>query len=84
MVLPFSPWFERPGGGRQLVFLQATLDDASRLIPHAQFYANHSGLAKTRLGKTEFTGGHTSMAFDCPRKVALIGKSCPRRNLGDG
>jgi putative transposase len=34
----FGPWVERPGGGRRQVFLQATLDDASRLIPHAQFY----------------------------------------------
>ncbi len=36
----FGPWVERPGGGKQQVFLQATLDDASRLIPHAQFYPN--------------------------------------------
>jgi putative transposase len=36
----FGPWVERPGGGKMQVFLQATLDDASRLIPHAQFYAN--------------------------------------------
>lgn len=34
----FGPWVQRPGGGRQQVFLQAILDDASRLIPHAQFY----------------------------------------------
>jgi putative transposase len=34
----FGPWVERPGGGKQQVFLQAILDDASRLIPHAQFY----------------------------------------------
>jgi putative transposase len=34
----FGPWVVRPGGGRRQVFLQATLDDASRLIPHAQFY----------------------------------------------
>ncbi len=34
----FGPWVERPGGGKRQVFLQATLDDASRLIPHAQFY----------------------------------------------
>jgi len=27
-------------GGKQQVFLQAALDDASRLIPHAQFYPN--------------------------------------------
>ena len=36
----FGPWVERPGGGKQQVFLQAALDDASRLIPHAQFYSN--------------------------------------------
>ena len=34
----FGPWVERHGGGKRQVFLQATLDDASRLIPHAQFY----------------------------------------------
>jgi putative transposase len=36
----FGPWVERPSGGRMQVFLHATLDDASRLIPHAQFYAS--------------------------------------------
>jgi len=36
----FGPWVQRPGGGKRQVFLQATLDDASRLIPHAQFYPN--------------------------------------------
>jgi putative transposase len=39
----FGPWVQRPGGGKMQVFLQATLDDASRLIPHAQFYP-HQGL----------------------------------------
>ncbi|MGH9603823.1 MAG: DDE-type integrase/transposase/recombinase [Terriglobales bacterium] len=34
----FGPWVQRPGGGKQQVYLQAALDDASRLIPHAQFY----------------------------------------------
>ena len=34
----FGPLVLRPGGGRMQVFLHATLDDASRLIPHAQFY----------------------------------------------
>jgi transposase InsO family protein len=38
----FGPWIRRPGPaphpGKMQVFLQATLDDASRLIPHAQFY----------------------------------------------
>jgi putative transposase len=36
----FGPWVQRPGGGRMQVFLHATLDDASRLIPHAQFYCS--------------------------------------------
>lgn len=36
----FGPWVQRPGGGKMQVFLQATLDDASRLIPHAEFYPN--------------------------------------------
>jgi transposase len=36
----FGPWVERPGGGEMQVFLQAALDDASRLVPHAQFYPN--------------------------------------------
>jgi transposase InsO family protein len=35
-----GPFVERPGGGRMQAFLYATLDDASRLIPHAQFYAS--------------------------------------------
>jgi transposase InsO family protein len=34
----YGPWVQRAGGGKMQVFLQATLDDASRLIPHAQFY----------------------------------------------
>src|SRR6266568_2713264 len=37
----FGPWVRRvKGGGRMQAFLHATLDDASRLIPHAQFYAS--------------------------------------------
>jgi putative transposase len=36
----FGPWVQRNGGGKMQVFLQAALDDASRLIPHAQFYPN--------------------------------------------
>jgi transposase InsO family protein len=36
----FGPWVLRAGGGQRQVFLQPTLDDASRLIPHAQFYPN--------------------------------------------
>jgi putative transposase len=36
----FGPWVRRLSGGRTQAFLHATLDDASRLIPHAQFYAS--------------------------------------------
>ena len=36
--LLFGPYVQRPGGGRMQAFLFALLDDASRLIPHAQFY----------------------------------------------
>jgi transposase InsO family protein len=36
----FGPWVKRPSAGRMQVFLHATLDDASRLIPHAQFYTS--------------------------------------------
>jgi putative transposase len=39
----FGPYVQRAGGGRMQVFLYAILDDASRLIPHAQFYT-HQGL----------------------------------------
>lgn len=39
----FGPYVQRPGGGRMQAFLYAVLDDASRLIPHAEFYA-HQGL----------------------------------------
>src|SRR5437773_918416 len=34
----FGPYIPRPGGGKQQAMLYAILDDASRLIPHAQFY----------------------------------------------
>jgi transposase InsO family protein len=34
----FGPYVQRAGGGRMQAFLYATLDDASRLVPHAQFY----------------------------------------------
>ena len=34
----YGPYVQRPGGGKRQAFLHATLDDASRLIPHAQFY----------------------------------------------
>jgi transposase InsO family protein len=37
--LLFGPYVQRPGGGRMQAFLYAILDDASRLIPHAEFYA---------------------------------------------
>jgi len=36
----FGPYVQRPGGGKMQAFLHAILDDASRLIPHAQFYPN--------------------------------------------
>src|SRR5437667_1335167 len=39
----FGPYVQRAGGGRMQFFLYAILDDASRLIPHAQFYT-HQGL----------------------------------------
>ena len=41
--LLFGPYIQRPGGGRMQALLFAVLDDASRLIPHAQFY-DHQGL----------------------------------------
>jgi hypothetical protein len=34
----FGPYVQRPGGGKIRPTCNATLDDASRLIPHAQFY----------------------------------------------
>ena len=36
----FGPFVQHPGGGKLQVFLHAILDDASRLIPHAQFYSS--------------------------------------------
>jgi putative transposase len=36
----FGPYIPRPGGGKEQAMLYALLDDASRLIPHAQFYAD--------------------------------------------
>jgi putative transposase len=36
----YGPYVRRPGGGKMQAFLHAILDDASRLIPHAQFYAS--------------------------------------------
>jgi putative transposase len=35
-----GPYVRRPGGGKMQALLHAILDDASRLIPHAQFYAS--------------------------------------------
>jgi len=34
----YGPYVQRPGGGKCQSFLYAVIDDASRLIPHAQFY----------------------------------------------
>src|SRR6266516_3100691 len=36
----YGPYVEREGGGKRQSFLCAVLDDASRLIPHGQFYAD--------------------------------------------
>jgi transposase InsO family protein len=36
----FGPYIPRLGGGKQQAMLYALLDDASRLVPHAQFYAD--------------------------------------------
>jgi hypothetical protein len=56
-----APGSRGPGGGKQQVFLQAALDDASRLIPHAQFYPNQ--------GLDAF--------LDCLRQaIAARGRSC--------
>jgi transposase InsO family protein len=35
----YGPYVHRAGGGKMQALLHAVLDDASRLIPHAQFYA---------------------------------------------
>jgi putative transposase len=35
----YGPYVRRTGGGKLQAMLHAILDDASRLIPHAQFYA---------------------------------------------
>jgi len=34
----FGPYVLRPEGGKRQCFLYAIIDDASRLVPHAQFY----------------------------------------------
>ena len=36
----YGPYVEREGGGKRQCFLLAILDDAIRLIPHGQFYAD--------------------------------------------
>ena len=36
----YGPYVQRPGGGKIQALLHAVLDDASRLIPHAQFYTS--------------------------------------------
>jgi putative transposase len=36
----YGPYVQRPGGGKMQAYLHAILDDASRLIPHAQFYTS--------------------------------------------
>ncbi len=36
----YGPYVQRSGGGKMQALLHAILDDASRLIPHAQFYAS--------------------------------------------
>lgn len=34
----YGPYVQRPGGGKQQAYLYAVLDDASRFIPHGEFY----------------------------------------------
>ena len=36
----YGPYVQRHGGGKMQALLHAILDDASRLIPHAEFYAS--------------------------------------------
>ncbi len=36
----YGPYVRRPGGGKMQALLHAILDDASRLVPHAQFHAS--------------------------------------------
>jgi putative transposase len=40
----FGPYVQRVGGGKMQAFLYALLDDASRLVPHGEFY-DDQGLA---------------------------------------
>jgi len=34
----YGPYVHRPGGGKMQAFLPAILDDASRIVPHGEFY----------------------------------------------
>jgi transposase InsO family protein len=34
----YGPYVQRPGGGKQQAYLYTALDDASRLVAHAEFY----------------------------------------------
>jgi transposase InsO family protein len=34
----YGPYVQRPGGGKMQAFLHAILDDASRIVPHGEFY----------------------------------------------
>jgi hypothetical protein len=36
----YGPYVQPPGFGKMQALLHAILDDGSRLIPHAQFYAS--------------------------------------------
>jgi putative transposase len=36
----YGPYVQRPGGGKIQAFLHAILDDASRIVPHGEFYPN--------------------------------------------
>jgi putative transposase len=36
--LLYGPYVHRPGGGKMQAFLHAILDDASRVVPHGEFY----------------------------------------------
>jgi putative transposase len=38
--LLYGPYVQRPGGGKMQAFLHANLDDASRVVPHGEFYPN--------------------------------------------
>jgi transposase InsO family protein len=38
----FGPYLHRPEGGRFQCFLYAVLDDASRLVPHGEFYPSQA------------------------------------------